>query len=224
MAQVNKTTAWCGDLGSFVTIFALEHTALRVSKAVVGRFVVPHGTPTCLLVVGNSQVWLGTDKGVVAVYDASETLEHIKAENESQRRAKSPIVIEPRVAGRELALGADQQRAQLYQLVQVADKVLAAAKSPLINAWSLDGTLLHTIDTRHQFSILAICQIGSHFVTAGWDKSIQVWSAKSLEHVATVPAAHEDVITSLVFVPESRDAPLLSASWDRTLRNWELGI
>jgi hypothetical protein len=226
IAQVDRSTVWCGDLGSSVAIYGVTLTVYGVNRSQPVHFTVPHGTPTCLLVVRDS-VWLGTDRGVVAIYAADATRSSAatavpSAIAMSTTTAATDSIAPPVLQGRELRGGGVRQ--QMYALVRVGDTILAAAKSPVINVWSLEGEFLRTIETSHAFSILAICSLGQHFVTAGWDKRISVWDGKTFEHVHDVPTAHEDAVTSLAFVPECRDAPLWSGSWDRSIRAWQFGL
>ena len=187
-----------------------EDSARRhVSKARESSFVVPHGSPTCLLVV-NDCVWVGTDRGTVVIYAAKAT----------RARARSNDGAELR--GRELSSAYEKQ--PVYQLTRIKDSVVSIAKSPQINVWALDGALLHTLDSRHEFSVMALCVVGDYFVTAGWDKSMRLWSADAYEHKAEVPHAHDDMITSLAFVPESSDACVWSGSWDRNVKMWSFGV
>jgi hypothetical protein len=175
-------------------------------------------------------VWLGTDRGVVAIYAADATRASVvaaaaaaataaatastastaataTATTTTAAAAAATAVATPLVLqGRELRVSGGA-RQQMYALVRVGETILAAAKSPVINVWSLEGEFLRTIETAHAFSVLAICPLGQHFVTAGWDKRISVWHGKTFEHVHDIATAHEDAVTSLAFVPECRDAP-----------------
>ncbi len=215
LAQVDDSMVWCGDLGAHVTIYAISLTVYGVNRSKAVRFHVPHGTPTCLLAVRGA-VWVGTTKGTVAVYEAAPTAQ---ASVQIEAGGAAP----PTLRGRELRI--DGARQQVYQLVRVADTVLAAAKSPLVNVWTLDGDLVRVIETQHEFSVLAICALGANFfATSGWDKRICVWHSRSFERLHDTANAHDDVVTSLALVPECYDAPLWSASVDRSVKMWQFGV
>ena len=63
------------------------------------------------------------------------------------------------------------------------------------------------------------CPDGGRVLSAGKDKTLKLWDAKTGELIKTFEG-HSDSVTSVLFSPDGQNA--LSGSWDKTLKLWDL--
>tara|TARA_Y100001960_G_scaffold77449_1_gene82797 strand:+ start:8352 stop:9713 length:1362 start_codon:yes stop_codon:yes gene_type:complete len=129
----------------------------------------------------------------------------------------------------------------LYRLKNATGDVFAAATIPSLNLaltgdrsgnlnlWNLEsGQMTAVIQAADRtLSSIAVSTDNSMLATGDWDGNIKVWKISSAEGASnvhlhkTVTAAHQGVITNLVFGPN--DQTLASASRDHTATIWKIG-
>jgi WD40 repeat protein len=102
------------------------------------------------------------------------------------------------------------------------DKLLAINSDENIHLWDIaSGKLLHTL-REHQNEVMGLSFVadGRYVVSAGYDRLIRIWDAKSEDVTVRVLQGHKAVITGITTYKRQ----LFTASNDGTVQRWETNL
>ena len=193
-----------------------------------------------------NDAFIALSDGVVAVLDADQLVirRHLKASDQSARcLAVNPVE-------RELAVGYSDTTVRIFDLETYDLKraipahtnsvftvkyspdfqyLLTAGRDAHLKVWDVEqGYRLHEDIAAHLFAInhLTFSPDGALFATASMDKSIKIWDAQTYRLLKVVDrarhAGHGTSVNKLLWTAYHQQ--LLSASDDRTISAWKLGV
>jgi WD40 repeat protein len=90
-----------------------------------------------------------------------------------------------------------------------------------VHVWEIDsGECLTTLESEGNVISVGFSPDGQ-FLAASCDRTIQVWDTTTWQRVHTF-TDHTDVVSGLDFHPDMASGLLVSASYDETIRYWDL--
>jgi WD40 repeat protein len=115
-------------------------------------------------------------------------------------------------------------------VIQEGRKVLTASESQTVRVWDLERETVQHAVSSHRDAVFALAMTadGQRVISASQDKKLKVWDVKSGEELRTISSMHllmdieKHPKTWIYALAVLKDGRVISASWDKTLKVWDL--